>query len=229
MSKESKFHNLIEQQENKHKQEVWDMIKSEVEENASVTTDTVQVSKNTLAINSKKIYIPIVSVLAVLAVVLILIFTLKPNSPVDDIRYCSKTEYTTNDTKQTLKEYSLETNKDLLYFDWYDETEFCKDEIFQLNSTNEIICFKESIVDIETGCKIDISVTDNRTVIDFLEDFENSCLLTHTFNDIEIKWGGNKFKSKATFEYESNIYYMTLSDPFEENYIITLIEQLLDR
>lgn len=230
MSKESKFHNLIEQQENEHKQEVWDRIKSDVEDDSNLTADTVQVSENTLSINPKKIYIPIITVLAVLAVVLILIFTLKPdtpNNPIDDLRYCSKTDYSINDTTQTLKEYSQETNKGLLYFDWYDETELCNDKLFQLNSNNEIICIKESIVDIDTGSLVTVSVTDNRTVVDFLENFENSCSFTHNFNGTEIKWSTSEFESKAMFEYESNIYYITVADPFEENYIITLIEQLL--
>ncbi len=231
MSRESKFHNLIEQQENEHKQEVWDRINSDIEIDSTLECETVQASKNMLAINPKKIYIPIAAFLAVIAVVLILIFTLKPNTPntpLDDLRYCSKMDYSSNDTTQTLKEYSQETNKNLLYFDWYDETESCSDQIVQLNTNNEIICFRESIVDIETGCKIDISVTDNRTVIDFLADFENFCPHLYSFNNIDIKWGGNKFKSMATFEYESNVYYITVADPFEENYIITLIEQLLE-
>ncbi len=230
MSIESEFHSLIEQQDSEGKRKVWDKINGNIGAETNFIDDAVQVSNNALSINPKKIYISAYCVLAALAVVaLILILTSKPGNPAGDVRFCSAADYSVNETTQTLKDYSQETNKDLLYFDWYEETEYLNDKVVRLNSDNEIICFMEEISDIESGYLIRIDVTDNLTVLDFLENFESSCPNSHTIDDIEIIWGVSEFGANAKFEYKSHIYYLSISDVIEEDYFIYLIEQLITK
>ena len=58
-------------------------------------------------------------------------------------RYFTSQSYEIVATQSTLKEYAQEIGKDLLYFDWYAETDHFKDRAWRLNDTQELICFQE--------------------------------------------------------------------------------------
>ncbi len=222
--RERDFHKLIEQQKNERKDRLWEeKIKSEIPAEENV----IEVNNgNTISVKLQRILIPVAaSVLAVLTVILLIVF--KPWVSGPTLRYCTVSDYTINSTDQTLKDFSMQEDREILYFDWYEETEFFADNIYKLNSTQEVICFSEEITDINTGSQVKIFVTDNLTKIDFLENLKEVCTRSNTVKETEIFWKSNEFKSCAHFKHGSNDYYLEVEEPVDENYIFDLVELLL--
>lgn len=227
MSKESKFHKLIEQQDCKRKEQVWERLKDQIEINTP--SETVCENGNTVAVSPKRFFIPIISAAAVLlcAVVLILIFTLKPAAPSDGTRYCAESDYNIVDADMTLQEYAAENNLDILCFDWNEDTDSYSAEITKLIKDGEIICFTEKITDEETGCPVRLSVTDNKTQVEFLKKFATNCNDLYQVNEIAVKWCDTRDESIATFEYKSYVYYISVIDPIEEEAVLSWVNKLI--
>ena len=81
-------------------------------------------------------------------------------------RYFTSQSYETVNTQRTLKDYAQEIGENLLYFDWYAETDYLKNQAWQLKDTQEVICFQEEIIDINTGCKVKLLVIQADTTIE---------------------------------------------------------------
>ena len=114
----------------------------------------------------------------------------------------------------------------MLYFDWYAETDYLKNHIWQLKDTQEIICIREEIVDINTGCIVNISVVEADIEIDALGSDEQTDRQAE-IKGVNVDWRYTVNKASANFEYEGYKYYLRVKEPFEENYILTLVEELL--
>ena len=150
------------------------------------------------------------------------------NGPNDDNkgRYFTSQSYEKVNTQSTLKDYAQEIGKDLLYFDWYTETDYLKNQAWQLKDTQEIICFQEEIIDINTGCKVEIFVMEADTEIEGL-DFVEETDKNSKIKEVEIDWRYSRFSAYADFEYEDYQYYLRVDEPIDENHILTLVEELL--
>ena len=142
-------------------------------------------------------------------------------------RYCDGSQYTIVPVSKTVKEYSAEIGKDLLYFDWYDQTDYLENFAYQLNDTQEIICYKEIQTDINTGCLVTLYITDSHTKLDFLspyEVFEN----TASVKNVTVDWRINRSMAYSYFQYNGFKYYLELRDPIDESHILTVTELLLE-
>lgn len=228
MSKERKFHELIEQQNREEKDAVWAKIQQKEAERQK--NEPVPVSSKVRSFSWRK-WTPILA--SSLAAVVIGVFatwgflSLK-NGPNDDNkgRYFNSQSYEIVNTQRTLKEYAFEIGENLLYFDWYEETDYLKNYTWQLKDTQEIICFQEEIIDINTGCKVEIFVIEVGTEIeDFSFDEETDT--KSEISGVQIDWRYSKFSANANFVYEDYAYYLRLDEPINENHILTLIEELL--
>ena len=130
------------------------------------------------------------------------------------------------EVQYTLKEYAQEIGESLLYFDWYEETEGLKDYAWQLKDTQEIICYNEEIIDINTGCMVYLFVIQaNTTIEDFFGDEETD--RKSQIDGVEIDWKKDLFTAYANFAYEDYKYYVRVDDPIDENHILDLVEELL--
>ncbi len=228
MSKERKFHELIEQQNREEKDAVWAKIQQKDAERQ--TNKPVPVSTKTRSFSWRK-WMPIAA--SSLAAVVIGVFatwgflSLK-NGPNDDNkgRYFNSQSYEIVNTQNTLKDYAQAIGKNLLYFDWYAEIDGLEDYVWQLKDSQEIICFQEEIIDINTGCKVEIFVTEIGTEIeDFSRDMETD--RESQTNGVKIDWRYTRFSAFANFEYEDYRYYLRVKEPMDENYILGLVEELL--
>ena len=228
MSKERKFHELIEEQNREEKDAVWAKIQQKDAERQANKPVPVSTKKRSF---SWRKWMPIAA--SSLAVVVIGVFATwgflsLNNEPSEDNkgRYFTSQSYEKVNTQLTLKEYAQEIGKSLLYFDWYEETDYLKNRAWQLNDTQEIICFQEEIIDINTGCKVEIFVIEVDTEIeDFSFDEENK--KESEVNGIKINWRYTRFSAFANFEYEDYAYYLRVEEPIDENYILDLVEELL--
>ena len=150
------------------------------------------------------------------------------NKPNDDNkgRYFTSQSYETMSTQNTLKDYAQAIGKDLLYFDWYEETWNLQDQVWQAKDTQEIICFQEEIADIDTDCIVYLFVIQADTEIEgFSLDKETN--QKSEVDGIEIDWKYSKYNSNANFEYEGYAYYLRVDEPIDENYILDLAAELL--
>ena len=147
MSKVRKFHELIEQQNREEKDAVWAKIQQKEAERQK--EEPAPVSPKARSFSWRK-WTPILA--SSLAAVVIGVFatwgvlSLKNGSNDDNKgRYFTSQSYEKVNTELTLKDYAQKIGKSLLYFDWYEETDYLKNQAWQLNDTQEIICFQEEI------------------------------------------------------------------------------------
>ena len=228
MSKERKFHELIEQQNREEKDAVWAKIQQKEAEREKKEL-TPALPKTRLFFGRKWMQIAASSIVAVaIGVFATWGFLSLKNENSDDNkgRYFTGQAYETVEIQYTLKEYAQEIGKDLLYFDWYEETDHLKDRSWQLNDTQEIICFQEEIIDVNTGCKLEIFVMQAETEIQDFSLFEETNLISEV-KGVRVDWKKDAFAAYANFEYEDYKYYLRVDEPIDENYILDLIEILL--
>lgn len=228
MSKERKFHELIEQQNREEKDAVWAKIQQKETERQK--QEPVPVSPKARSFSWRK-WTPILA--SSLAAVVIGVFatwgflSLKNGNNDDNKgRYFTSQSYETIEVQYTLKEYAQDIEKDLLYFDWYKETDYLKNQAWQLKDTQEVICFQEDIIDINSGCMIYIYVIETDTIIEGFS-FDEGTDKKGEIKKVDINWRYSKFRANANFEYEGYTYYLRVDEPIDENHILDLIEELL--
>ena len=222
MSRERKFHEFIEEQNREEKDAVWAKIQQQDE--------PISVSSKARSFSWRK-WTPILA--SSLAVVMIGVFatwgflSLK-NATNDDNkgRYFTSQSYETLEVQYTLKEYAQDIEKDLLYFDWYEETWHLQDQVWQVKDTQEVICFQEEIADVDTDCIVYIYVMESDTEIEGLSLDEETNQKSEV-DGVEIDWRYTKFKANANFIYEDYKYYLRVDEPIDENYILDLVAELL--
>ena len=228
MSKERKFHELIEQQNREEKDAVWANIQKKEAERQK--EEPALVSPKARSFSWRK-WTPILA--SSLAAVVIGVFatwgflSLKNGNNDDNKgRYFTSQSYEKVNTQLTLKNYAQEIGKNLLYFDWYEETDYLKSQAWELNDTQEIICFQEEIIDINTGCRVEIFVIEVGTEIEDFS-FDEGTDKKSEIKEVAIDWRYSKYTANANFVYEDYAYYLRLKEPINENHILTLIEELL--
>lgn len=228
MSKERKFHQFIEKQNREEKDRVWEKIQQKETERLAPKKETRTVPPNKKPFPWRKWATVAASSLVVVLLgvfALVKFFPWDSNEP-NNNRYFTNQSYQSQETQTTLKGYSEEIGENLLYFDWYLETDYVKDYVWQLKDTEEIICFREVIVDINTGCTIELLVTEADTTLEALSSDENTDRESE-IKGTKINWTGTSIRAYGNFEYEEYRYYLRVEEPIDENYILTLIEELL--
>ena len=244
MSKERKFHQLIEDMDREEKNRVWQAIKAQEEQNQPNSEPVIpqKVSRRMFLQRA----IAVASIILVLGGGIFAVMKLLPNdslqpgntgdiqisnsgsgSTENENRYCSSDSYSMVETEKTLKDLVTFEGKSFLYFDWYDVTDYCSDGIYQLNDSEEIIGYSEEIIDINTGSLVTIRIISSEYQLQHLELFENIDSAVH-INDIQIDWKTVKNTSYAKFKYGGYDYYITLEYPMESDAILDLIQELLN-
>lgn len=148
-------------------------------------------------------------------------------TPQDEIRYCAQSEYTPNETSQTLKEYSLQKDGKILFFDWYEQMEALASFSYTLNDTAEIIAFKEEFIYAETGYEIALSVTDKLTQVEEFEHYQTLCVTETTLQEIQVRYTFNKTEGSMMWEYDGYKYYMDVIGVFSQDEMFILLTELL--
>ena len=225
MSKLSKFHDFIEQQNPEEKQRgIERVLKRERERLGLTEEDVARPIKKPFPV--KRFWAICAPSLATVVLGISLFAFILPHLKKEDIRYCEASEYTVVESAKTLKEYGEEIEQDLLYFQWYTQTDYLKDYEYQLNDTQEIICHEEELVDSSTSCLISIWVTDNKTNLDIFNHY-NSLTNHEKIKNTKVTWEFDSKYAYSTFEYDGYNYYLEVKNPIDEEYILELTEQLL--
>ena len=219
MSRERKFHNLIKNQNPKEKDRLWEKIEKELG-NENITVVVPRKKKfpmgRFVAIASSCVLIMTIATIA--------LWKFLPQET--GSRYCTQDQYQGTKTDMTLKEYAKENNKELLYFDWYEKADWLENTIYQLNNTNEIICFQEDMINGETGIFISLYVVDDKIKMEMLDSFYTRCEEKNTVENIEVYWNYSMKEANAYFEYNNYNYYLTVDAPETSETILELIGTL---
>jgi len=147
--------------------------------------------------------------------------------PPDENRYCAQSEYTIEETEMTLKEYSLQQEGKILYFDWYENLDSLSNYSCTLNQTSEIIMYREEFSHSDTGYFIFLSVTDNYTEIENLEKYKTSCIDQTLIKEVETKYFFGKTLGYAMWEFDGYKYYMEVQNIMSQDELFALVEELL--
>ena len=228
MSRERKFHELIEQQNREEKDAVWAKLQQkEAEREEEKPVSTLPKARSF----SWRKWTPILA--SSLIAVVIGGFATRGFLSLNDGknndnkgRYFNSQSYEIVDTQRTIKDYAMETGENLLYFDWYAETDHLQDQVWQLKDTQEIICYNEEIIDVNTGCPVYLFVIQADIEIENFSADEETDKKSEV-KEVQIDWSYTKFKSNAKFIYEDYSYYLRLEEPIDENHILDLVEELL--
>lgn len=224
MRKEEKeFHKLIEQQGAEETEQAWQRIKARLNEEPEAVAQPKP--KKRCPARVKKIAVICASVAIVAAAGISFSLGFGLQKPVDENRYCSMGEYEMIVSEKTLKDYIVEYNVNVLYLDWYDETDEYSNTAYRLKDSEEFICFYESFVDFDYNY-VNLYVTDTRTEIDILNKFkfeteEQSDIITTCVSYIV-----NDKKTYAKFEYSGYRYFIEL-ELEDSDYVLNIAEQLL--
>lgn len=240
MSQDKDFRKLIESQDEEQKELLWNKIQvrmSAEEDKVNTENDggVLILSKSKDFINRKIILITSICLLIVAGLILGLCLGLNRNG-LDDViddspnenRYCVVGEYYSVNTVISIKQYALENNKDLLYFDIYDEIEYYDDIQYKLNDTNEVICLYEELYDTNFAF-INVFITDNRTDLDAVQAVSEGCIQTTEINSVKVDWGAEFSFGYAKFEYNGYRYYLCVEYEQAEDYVLHLVQELLNK
>lgn len=224
MSKEQKFHKLIQQQDAEGKEDLWNKIEQQTGNNEQVNLHGGVLAKKRVLSKQNIILICAASLLVIVGIILTCTF-IKPNKN-DGFRYCEFGDYYSVEVDQSICDYAENNNLNLLYFDWYEEALYYADKQYKLNSTNEVICLFEELID-ENEIYISEYVTSANTKIDFLEAFKSYCVETTNIKSVNIKYGMSSMDTYAHFNKGDHEYLIRLENYTDIEYILKLINDIL--
>ena len=227
MSKEKKFHQLIEELNQQEKELSWKKIQ---EQDISETGAIQQISfstvkKNGVAVWKKALLSSLVSIIVVGAGVFggIKLFAKEETPPT---RYCDTSMYTMQDVTVTLKERTVQGNIALLFLDWYDITDFYVDQVYLLNDSQQEVGYYEKVVDVNTGSLVEINVVKKEYQLQALEIYSQMTEISSVM-DVQVDWINAVNMQYAVFSYQEYNYYISLEYPMEEDSILDIVEEML--
>lgn len=217
--RERDIDNFIEQQNPEAKQQIWEKVSAQLGLEDARPKHTVAAKPNRM-----KWALVALAVVCIVTLSVVLPLTLRAD---EGKGFCDSTQYRTTELNQTLKEYSLSRNHKLLYVDWYDIAEETKTVYgCNKNDSKDIFFFREEIVNGETGEKLTLSITDNKTRVDVLARFENANE-KYDVAGIEVNWQRfNEVSFLAKFEYGGYVYYLQLDGSSQERLIEIVTDML---
>ena len=215
--KEKDVHKLIEEQDKGKKAYMFEKFQKQ----HSLKSETHVVK------HKKRIYVASI-VAAAMAMLIIAIPLMINEISRDHKRYFTVDDCVATVIESTVKEYAIETNKNLLYIDWYDIAEEVR-TILYVNKDNieDILYIDETTVNSETYEIDDLYIFDELTTIDIFSDYEEDCTRTATNNNISVKWFYGYQISGAIFTYNGYNYIVQIQDPIEEDSVLKIIEEMI--
>lgn len=245
MSKRKDFHNFIEEQSPAEKESAWRRLESELGDEQTSVSPKKRRSSMRMKVLSACASFAVIAVIG-LGIGLGLnsnvggddvsdgnpleenppsqTMPVEPVAPDDDIRYCGVNDYVVETGELTLKQYAEQYQINLLYLDWYDETEDYNNYLYKLKENDEIICLQEDLVDDESNY-ICLYITDNRTETDFLYWHDAEAEAEKVINGISVYYMYDE-QAWLNFEYQGYKYYL-LFDFDDKEYLFSVAEQMI--
>ncbi len=142
-------------------------------------------------------------------------------------RYCQIANCQEINLGSTLKEYSEQNNKNLLYVHWYDIAEEVQTYRYvNINDSTDVVLLKETIANGETGLILQLSITKINTHVQEYEFFYDVCTNEYTLKNVKIYWRTGD-QSLAMFEYQGYRYYLEIDEPNGGTLIKEIVKEML--
>lgn len=239
MSKERKFHQLIEKLDREEKDRVWEKIKQQEDLRVMEEGKTIVVKSPSKKFSWRKIVAVCTTFILVSVGIVGLVRFLPKEESVDNgangdsigneqggNRYCDSSMYTVTASEMTLKEIAELGDESILYLDWYDITDYCETSVYQMNETVESIGYFEEMVDVNTGSIISIHAIFDDYLLESLDIYGETDKVD-SINGVEIHWASVMEYSYANFEYGAYQYFIIVEYPMAENSVLDIINELL--
>lgn len=226
MAKKQDINSLIEEQDKETKNRIFEKIQDRLVDNDE---DISQPNQNVLVkkvFRQKRNIVILSAVLIVILASILIPLLLHKNNPVDNFRYCTEADYYVEDSEQSIGQYVTANDKDILYFDVENKYELLQSQQYKLITTNEIICLNEELID--QDYIFSMYVTDNFTELDFSKNYADVCSYKRQIKATEIFYGSDLVNSYAKFEYNGYIYYLNVFENTNEDYVLSLVIELLN-
>ena len=224
-----KVHKTLEAKNPKRKAALDKRIKNELnifneEENSGKT----EISVKKPFYKTYRFFASISAVLVAACFAIVLPIVLDKGEEVPSIHYRNAEDCLESQIEYSLKEYSERNNASYLYIDWYNIAEEIQTKLyFSMDNPDDLIYIQEMLVNGETGSIVFLSITDKYTRLDILEAFEDVCITENVVEGIIVKSGSFGKVDKAYFEYGNYRYFIELSYPLSDDYILKLIEGMI--
>lgn len=217
---EKEVHQLIEEKASQRKARIYEQIREEAERSVIEGAKARQ--------RRKRLYTRLCPAIAAVFIVVVCLAVVLPTVLTNDestIHRYDSAELSFMDTDFTLKEYALQHDSKILYFDWYEE--FCKTSIYTLLSNPQnIICVQEQITNPESGMTVTISVMKRNIEIESFDDFINATSTLTLQNGVTINYQANMNNAKVKFEYNGYKYYLYFGDKGNIDIVQETIESM---
>lgn len=224
MSEEKKFRKLIQNHDVENRDKILNELKAACPQYfAAEKTEKRKSSKRKFM----AVFLPVGAVAACLAITLPIVLP-KKSEPQSNIRTFSSHDYSIKAYDQNIKEYAQANNKNILYFDWYYNADYCTTDCYEKNDTKEVLGLNENIVNGNTGESVIFQFTKTNIYIDVLNIIIDNCTYQHITDSVTIKWTISDINLNGVFEYGDYRYFVTLERNTDENRLFELVESLIN-
>ena len=219
--KEKDVHRLIEEQNTEKKAAMYAEFQSK--HNLTAEKTVTKKKKHGLVVSC--------AVAALVAVCLIIAIPIMlKNNERSSMRYCSISDCIPKDIDCTVKDYAADKGLPLLYIDWYDKAETIITRLLvNKDDEDDIIYIHELIQDGETGDIVDLAIVEQNIIVDSLAFYDEACTRTTTISNISVDWYYRNRVSAAIFKFNGYKYYIVLDEPMEEEAVLQIVEEMLNR
>ena len=142
------------------------------------------------------------------------------------VKYFEEKDLVLVDTEQRLKDF-YETDNNILYLDWYFNSNVITSLYKALDDTKTILGIKEYINN-STNIELAITVSFENIQFDFIEKTTPNLLKETSIDNILVKYLYNVNKNATVcFKYNKYTYFIEFKNILEEKSIIDIVTELL--
>ena len=223
-----KVHKTLEAKNPKRKAALDNRIKKELNISDDSSSEKTEIPFKKPFYKTYRFFAGISTALVAVCLAIVLPMTLNKGEDGPTIHYRNAEDCLESQIEYSLKEYSERNNVSYLYIDWYNIAEEIQTKLyFSMDNPDDLIYIQEMLVNGETGSIVFLSITDKYTRLDILEAFEDVCITENVVEGIIVKSGSFGKVDKAYFEYGNYRYFIELSYPLSDDYILEVIEGMI--
>ena len=142
-------------------------------------------------------------------------------------RYCISSELSNETLEVNLHDYSMQSNMDCLYLDWYENAFVTTLRYYITGYNDNTVYIHEYMMDLETGDEINYYITDNYTNVDVLLEYKEACINEKEKFNIKINYKYSNMDFMGYFIHADYTYYINIPMPSSEDILFQVVEQML--
>ncbi len=143
------------------------------------------------------------------------------------VKYFKEKDFVLVDTEQRLKDF-YETDNNILYLDWYSDSNVLTSLYKASEDTKNILGIKEYITNNSANIELAITVSFENIQFEFIEKTTPNLLKEISIDNIAVKYEYDVNKNAtACFKYNKYTYFIEFKNILKEKTIIDIVAELL--